>query len=150
MNTPQSESVAPTPIDTIGDRIRKARETRGLNQSELGRMVNMSSQAINLIESGTTKSPTPGNLLAIADALGVTMRELITGRASTTSTAELLFQIVEELPEEAFPAQLQLDLLEYRIKSNDPMIAREDAGKYLAWIDRIKQDMKSLRKRDKP
>lgn len=98
---------------TIGDRIRTHRERKGMSQSDLARLVKMTPQAINLIESGATKAPTPANLLAIADVLGVSMRELITGAASGSSAGELVFRLAEDLPEEVFPVQMSLELATY-------------------------------------
>jgi transcriptional regulator with XRE-family HTH domain len=63
----------------IGERIAQARERAGLNPTELARRVGIAPQAIYMLENGTTKAPTPGNLFKIADALGVDARELATG-----------------------------------------------------------------------
>lgn len=67
-------------MPTIGERIRSEREAAGLKKRELGRLVGMTGAGIGQIESGATKSPKPENLIKMADALGVSIRWLTTGR----------------------------------------------------------------------
>lgn len=66
-------------MDTVGDRIKKAREAAGMTQVELARLVGVSKVAISAIESGKTKSPTPATLFKIADAVGEQAMRLALG-----------------------------------------------------------------------
>jgi phage repressor protein C with HTH and peptisase S24 domain len=66
-------------MDTVGERIRAARESAGITQVELARLVGVSKVAISAIESGKTKSPTPSTLFKIADALGSDAARLAMG-----------------------------------------------------------------------
>lgn len=56
---------------TLGDRIRKARELRGLNQTQLGKMIGISQSSISDLESGETKEPMATTLIALCAALRV-------------------------------------------------------------------------------
>lgn len=62
----------------IGERIKKARESAGLSQQELGTQIGASTAAISLYESGERK-PGLEFLINTAKALGVTLKELIEG-----------------------------------------------------------------------
>lgn len=130
-----------TPLESIGDRIRIARSTRGLNQSELGRLTGLTSQAINMIESGQTKSPTPENLFNIADALQVDARQLVFGSETAASSGVALSLILNAMPNES--TQGTLDFLRYQIERAAPLIAQEKLPIYLTMIDKIKIDMAS-------
>lgn len=82
MAIPVRPTMAPMPKSapaTIGQRIAAARAARGLNPSELARLVGIRPQSLYQIESGVVKSPTPANLFRIADALRVDARELVFG-----------------------------------------------------------------------
>ena len=59
-----------TEADRIGRRIREIRMSLGLSQTELGEMVDLSSDRIQKYENGARK-PKPDMLKKIADALGV-------------------------------------------------------------------------------
>ena len=51
-----------TMIQTIGDRVRKLRKERSLSQEALGDLVGVTKSAINRLENGFTKAPTPETL----------------------------------------------------------------------------------------
>lgn len=70
-------------MSDIGDRVREVRERLKMSQAELGRAVGVTRNAINQIESGTTKNPRPQTIYAIADALGVPDRWLVFGGQPT-------------------------------------------------------------------
>jgi transcriptional regulator with XRE-family HTH domain len=63
--------------ESLGDRIRKARERYGMSQAELARRIKISKQAMYQIE--TNKTPDPGVLKvkAIANALKVSVDYLV-------------------------------------------------------------------------
>lgn len=64
---------------TVGERIKEAREKRGLSQSLLGELVGVSRSSVNQWESGNTKNLKLSNIAAVKDALGVSFDYLITG-----------------------------------------------------------------------
>ena len=65
--------------ETFGDRLRMAREMRGLNQRELGELVHLPPSSIAHFEGGRRK-PSFDNLQALSQALNVSSDYLI-GRA---------------------------------------------------------------------
>jgi transcriptional regulator with XRE-family HTH domain len=68
------------PSDVFPDRLRCAREYRGLNQGELADRAKLQSSAISHFETGTRK-PSFDNLRLLADTLDVTTDYLL-GRVS--------------------------------------------------------------------
>lgn len=62
----------------IGMRIRAARKSRRLTQANLGEMANVEPSNISHIERAATKLSLP-TLVSIANALGVTLDELVCG-----------------------------------------------------------------------
>jgi transcriptional regulator with XRE-family HTH domain len=70
MSTPTIAGVVPT--WSLADRLRKARETRGLNQTELGELTGISRRAITRYECGET-SPRRPHVIAWAMATGVSL-----------------------------------------------------------------------------
>lgn len=60
----------------IGDRIRAARLHANLTQEALAEQAGLDRQSINRIEQGHA-SPVVDNLIRIADALGVPLRDLV-------------------------------------------------------------------------
>lgn len=59
----------------IGQRIIELRSLKGWSQAELARACNKDRQAIEKIENGKV-NPTVYSLLEVANALGVTLKEL--------------------------------------------------------------------------
>lgn len=66
----------------VGARIKSLREAAGLSQNELARRAGVSQSGLSYIESGE-KSPSVDTLLRIADALGVTVSELLNAQGDT-------------------------------------------------------------------
>lgn len=66
-------------MTTIGDRLRYARKTRRISQTELGRMCGRGRRAVSKWENGTA-SPTARELAAIAAVLPIDLHWIITGR----------------------------------------------------------------------
>jgi transcriptional regulator with XRE-family HTH domain len=65
----------------MGQRLRQAREQKGLNKSKLGDLVGTSGTSINNIEKGETKNPSADLLVKIASILGVGLDWLLYGKA---------------------------------------------------------------------
>ena len=61
----------------IGSRVRDARKAKGLSQEGLARRVGMSLSAINQLERGISTDPHYSTLSGIADALGMSVAELV-------------------------------------------------------------------------
>ena len=73
---PRSRSIS----DVFPERLRAARETRGLSQAELAEKAHLQASAISHFETGTRK-PSFDNLRRLADALDATTDYLL-GRTS--------------------------------------------------------------------
>jgi transcriptional regulator with XRE-family HTH domain len=63
--------------ETLGERIRKARERYGMSQSELARRIKVSKQALYQMESNKTADPGALKVKAIAMALRVSANYLL-------------------------------------------------------------------------
>jgi XRE family transcriptional regulator of biofilm formation len=62
---------------TIGDNIRKYRNKLGISQDILSKRANLAFHTIAKIEAGSTPDPRIETVKKIADALGVTLDDLI-------------------------------------------------------------------------
>lgn len=60
----------------LGDRLRELREEKQLTQEELGKLINVSRQAISSYESEETE-PSISNLVKLADILNVSLDYLL-------------------------------------------------------------------------
>jgi phage repressor protein C with HTH and peptisase S24 domain len=78
MTTTKTKTKTPPPFLTTADLIRIHRERVGVSQSELGRRLGLSPQAVQHWERGKTR-PRAQSLEDLAAALGVTPRDLISG-----------------------------------------------------------------------
>ncbi len=63
-------------LSRLGERVRACRQERGLTQAELAESLDVSVAYVSLIERGL-RNPPYVTLLAIANALGVSARELV-------------------------------------------------------------------------
>ena len=77
----------------IGPRIAALRRERGLSQSELARRIQVSPSALGMYEQGR-REPSADTMVALADALGVTMDFLLTGRVSCPAEADALSSLI--------------------------------------------------------
>lgn len=71
----------------LGKRLTKAREDKGLNKSQLAKLVESSGTSINNIETGETKNPSATLLARIASTLGVEYDWLLYGKQNKGSEA---------------------------------------------------------------
>jgi len=62
---------------TIGKNIKKYREKLGISQDRLSKLAGMTFHTITKIESGATPDPRIGTAKKIADALGVSIDDLM-------------------------------------------------------------------------
>ncbi len=102
-------------MDTIGSRIRVARELAGISQRELARLAKIAAPHPSFLESGRKRDARASTLAAIAGALGVTMDWMINGTgdpptrdcvlaAVTAARAKLLENVAQE-PSEGSAAE---------------------------------------------
>jgi transcriptional regulator with XRE-family HTH domain len=65
--------------ETVGDRIRRQREAKGLDLAPVAKAAGITISALSQIETGVTKNPRPETLFRLADALDVEPRFLVFG-----------------------------------------------------------------------
>jgi len=65
----------------LAQNIRKARLKKGLSQERLSRLADISTATLVKIEAGTAKEPTITTITKIADALKISIDELVGRRA---------------------------------------------------------------------
>ena len=71
--------------DTLGTRIREARQRYGMSQAELARRIGISAVAMNQMELGET-DPRASRITAIAETLHVSTDSLLLGRQGEGTT----------------------------------------------------------------
>ena len=64
----------------MGTRIAQLRRRKGLNQAKLAQLLDLSTSTIAMYEQGR-REPSVSIIVALADALGVTIHYLLTGRS---------------------------------------------------------------------
>lgn len=62
---------------TVGDNIKKYRNKLGISQDQLSKRANLAFHTIAKIEAGSTPNPTIDTVKKIADALGVSLDDLM-------------------------------------------------------------------------
>ncbi len=58
-------------MTTIGERVKTAREQRGIRQAELARRLGCSVNALSMLEKNAITDPRASRIIGIAEALGV-------------------------------------------------------------------------------
>jgi len=71
----------------IGGRIKELRKKRGLNQQELGKVINVTAGTVSLIEIGKN-NPTPEAIIKLCDFFEVSADYLLTGKEGTNDISE--------------------------------------------------------------
>lgn len=66
-----------TPALDLAGRLKKLRRDRGWSQQKLAEEAGVSYMVITRIEQGISKEPTIISMVSLADALGVTLDELV-------------------------------------------------------------------------
>jgi transcriptional regulator with XRE-family HTH domain len=64
-------------MSTIGERVKTARERRGIHQAELARRLGCSVNALSMLEKNAITDPRASRIIGIAEALGVSADYLL-------------------------------------------------------------------------
>ena len=97
---------------TIGEIIREARLARGLSQSELAKLTNISAVQISLIETNKTKHPHLSTLVLLAKPLNLDLKSLkSTFGYSSTAPADTLGKLIKQARIQANLSQQDLSNL---------------------------------------
>ncbi len=93
-------------MTTIGERVKTAREQRGIRQAELARRLGCSVNALSMLEKNAITDPRASRIIGIAEALGVSADFLL--GLQDTAAAPSSTRPRENAPhEEQPPAQRQ-------------------------------------------
>lgn len=101
----------------IGDRIKRFREDSGLSLSALAAKAGMSKGYLHRLEGGTTDArPSGKTLYALAEALGVTMSDLLGRKLLVQSKSDIALELRQFAEEEGLPETdvLMLASIEFR------------------------------------
>lgn len=66
-------------MDSIGERIRKRREERKMDQVSVAQQIGIEPPSLSQIETGSTKMPRPTTLMRLAEVLETNMHWMLTG-----------------------------------------------------------------------
>lgn len=91
----------------IGSRIRARREARGLSQSKLAELVELSPNYIGMIERGE-KTPTLGKLVAVAEVLGTKPGVLLGDDAPADDWVDEIVTVASTVPQKLRPVTLSV------------------------------------------
>jgi transcriptional regulator with XRE-family HTH domain len=92
----------------IGRRVRELRETRGLSQDELASHAGLGSQgALSNVEQGK-RLPSLPTVLALADALGVPLTEIIEPAPANTASRRQAHHLVDQVPDDSIGLVVRL------------------------------------------
>jgi len=69
------------PANDLGNRVKRLRQIRQLNQKQLSARAGISQATLSRIETGSVKQPRTSALVQLAEALEVSVDYLLTGRA---------------------------------------------------------------------
>lgn len=127
--------------EALGARVTKHRKERGLNLSELAAAAKLSKSYVSSIEAGDTPRPSGETLYAIAEALGVTMSDLLGRRLLTDTQQEPPESLLEFAKEHQLPEADVRMLASIRFRGGQPKTKERWAHIYSAirqteWMDR--------------
>ena len=125
-------------IESIGNRIQRARKEAGITQQQLADACGISRSAVALWETGDTQAIKSEHIFKAARALNKNAEWLATG-AGPEQPNGVLREIIAALPDES--AQQALDFILYRVERADGVIASEKIARYTAMIEAFKKDM---------
>jgi len=93
-------------MQTIGERVKAAREKRGMKQAELARKLSCSVNALSMLEHNAIRDPRASRILGIAEALQVSADYLL-GLHEDTQAAPSTTRPREDAHETQPPAKRQ-------------------------------------------
>lgn len=122
-------------LESIGHNIRRLREEKGWNQTELGFHADTSPSIISLIENAK-RNPSTATLAKIAGALGVEVVELFPKASSRSSREPSLFNGLEGERRPSVFAQV-LNNLAARLEHTKPPESLADISRTFGVLDTI-------------
>src|SRR6266542_5825935 len=104
---------------TLSEQIRKRREEKNINASELARQANISKGYLSQIEQDGTVRPSADVLYRLATALGTTVADLL-GRQTRPASRAIAPSLREFAAEEALPETDVKMLAQVRFRGKQP------------------------------
>ena len=137
-----------TSMETVGDRLRRARLEMKLSQEDLANDIGATRSAIAQVESGISTSLNAENLARAARRLGKSAVWLATGEGEEDAF-ESVIEAVQEMPD---PNRKQtIDFILYQLQNYVvPYLEQPRARHYEEMIERLKRDRDRLRKNEPP
>lgn len=120
MKTKHQEATA-TVVSEVGKRLKKIRESKGLNQSVLSIRAGLSANAVQKIEAGTTAHPRTDTIEKIEVALGLSPGTLLQGDRGTTTTTTTTKDVAKPAGNDIPPA-----LASFLVSSSADNITEEE------------------------
>ena len=108
----------------ISDRIKAARLAKRLSQKALGGLVGVSGASVSQWESGSTKDLKIATFFKVADALGMSPRELLTGKPGRE---DLMAPDVRHLVESYLDTDEEYRAIILMVASASPLMRRQIA-----------------------
>lgn len=132
-----------TGMESVGERLKRSRESAGLSQQELADEIGATRGAIAQVESGISGSLNAENLTKAARRLGKSAVWLATGEGQESSI-DALGDALAALPED--DRQQAFDFIVYKIERAMPAYIEQDRAKtYTDMIERLKKDLTDKR-----
>jgi transcriptional regulator with XRE-family HTH domain len=125
----------------FGERVKAFRQERGLSLSGLAAKATLSKSYISAIEGGEAPRPSGQTLYAIAEALGVTMSDLLGRRLLIETPTQLPPSLVEFAGQHGLPEADVRMLASINFRGDQPQTPQRWAHIYSAirqteWMDR--------------
>jgi transcriptional regulator with XRE-family HTH domain len=125
----------------LGDRVKAYRIESGLSLSGLAAKANLSKSFVFAIEAGDAPRPSGKTLYAIAEALGVTMSDLLGRKLLSETPGEQPPSLLEFAQEHRLPAADVTMLASIKFRGGQPQTKERWAHIYSAirqteWMDR--------------
>jgi transcriptional regulator with XRE-family HTH domain len=129
----------------LGEAVRRYRDERGLTLSQLAANADVSKSYISAIEHGDAPRPSGNTLYAIAEALGVTMSDLLGRRLLTEAARDRPASLEEFASEHGLPEADVEMLASINFRGDRPQTKQRWAHIYSAiretkWMDRSEHD----------
>jgi transcriptional regulator with XRE-family HTH domain len=128
-------------MNSVGERLKRAREEAKLTQQELAERIGATRSAIAQVESGTSTSLNAENLAKAAQALGKSAVWLATGEGREHDLAAQMAPLLDVLDGNQIRTTVQFFL--YQVEQAMPayVVDSQKAKSYTNMIERLKRDM---------
>jgi transcriptional regulator with XRE-family HTH domain len=129
-------------MESVGDRLRRAREAAKLSQEALAQKIGVTRSAIAQVEGGISNSLNAENLARAAQALRKSSMWLATGQGAEHPT-DILTEVLGHLPNT--DQREILDYILYKVERATVPYAAQNGASYATMIEALKADFERLR-----